>query len=100
MRSIPNADGDGKQKTCYFCSSTCYKASYKHVGWYDGKAEERRAEREAKRDVREKNRRYYAAHAEQIRARARARYWADPEAARAANAYNRRKRAMMEDEYP
>lgn len=89
MRQIANVDGK-KQKTCYFCSQTCKQASYKHL--FDGKAAERRAEREAQRNIREKNRRYYAAHAEQMRERSRARYWADPEAARADNAYQRQKR--------
>lgn len=95
MRQLP-VDGK-KQKTCYFCSSACYKASYKHIGWYDGKAEQRRAEREAKRDIKEKNRRYYAAHAEQERERAKARYWANPDKYCAANVYNRKKRKLMEE---
>ena len=70
---------DGKrQATTYFCSESCKKASYKHVGWYDGKTEERRKEREKNRDVREKNRRYYAAHAEEIKAKKRAYYAAHP----------------------
>lgn len=93
MRQITNVDGK-KQKTCYFCSASCKEASYVHR--FDGKAEERRRQREATRDVREKNRRYYAAHAEQERARARARYWADPEGARADMAYQRAKRRIAE----
>ena len=97
MRMIPNVDGK-KQKTCYFCTEKCYAASYKHIGFFDGLAWKRRQEREARRDIREKNRRYYAAHAEQERERARARYWADPEQARADNAYQRRKRKLLEVE--
>lgn len=92
MRQLP-ADGK-KQKTCYFCSTERFQASYKHIGWYDGKAEQRRKEREAKRDKHEKNRLYYAAHAEQLRARRRAAYWANPEAGRADSAYYRRKRKL------
>ena len=91
MRQITNVDGK-KQKTCYFCSESCKNASYKHL--FDGKAEIRKAEREAKRDTSEKNRRYYLAHIEQERQRARERYWADPEAARENNRYQRQKRRL------
>lgn len=91
MRQITNVDGK-KQKVCYFCSESCKNASYKHL--FDGKAEMRRAEREAQRDTSEKNRRYYLAHAEQERQRARERYWADPEAARESNRYQRKKRQL------
>lgn len=91
MRQIANVDGK-KQKTCYFCSESCKKASYKHL--FDGKAQERRKEREAKRDISEKNRRYYATHAEQERQRARERYWADPGKAREDNRYQRKKRGL------
>lgn len=94
VRQVPR---DGKrQATTYYCSSTCFQASYKHIGWYDGKAEERRREREMARDISAKNRRYYQAHIEQERARARARYWADPESARADMAYQRKKRRALE----
>ena len=81
MRQIKNVGGK-KQKTCYFCSETCKAASYKHL--FDGKAAERKAEYDRNRDRRESARRYYAAHAERERERAKARYWADPDAARAA----------------
>ena len=86
----------GRQVTCYFCSEACKRASYKHTGWWDGLADARRRVREAARDVREKNRRYYAAHAEQERQRARARYWADLEGARADGRYQRQKRKLRE----
>lgn len=89
MRQMPNVDGK-KQKTCYFCSQTCKQASYKHL--FDGKAAERKAEYDRNRDRRESARRYYAAHAERERERAKVRYWEDPEAARADNAYQRQKR--------
>ena len=91
MRQIENVDGK-KQKTCYFCSETCKTASYKHL--FDGKAE-RKAEYDRNRDRRESARRYYAANADRERERAKRRYWADPEAARAANAYQRRKRKLV-----
>lgn len=87
---------DGKrQATTYYCSGKCFAASYKHIGWYDGKAEERRRAKEAARDIREKNRRYYAAHAEKERERARRRYWSNPERARSDNAYQKKKRKML-----
>ena len=95
MRQMYNVDGK-KQKTCYFCSDSCKRASYKYISWYDGKAEERRRAREAARDVREKNRRYYQAHVEQERQRSRERYWADPQKAQADMAYQRRKRGLVE----
>lgn len=93
MRQMYNVDGK-RQKTCYFCSEACKLASYKHL--FDGKAAERRKTREAARDISEKNRRYYAAHAEQERKRTLGRYWKDPEASRASNAYQRKKRKLLE----
>lgn len=56
IRQIP-ADGK-KQKTCYFCCESCWRASYAHPGWWDGLTDARRKAREAARDVLEKNRRY------------------------------------------
>lgn len=88
---------DGRQVTCYFCSETCKRESYKHPGWWDGLADARRRAKEAARDVREKNRRYYAAHAEQERQRAHKRYWADPESARKDNRYQREKRRILSE---
>lgn len=93
VRQLYNVDGK-KQKTCYFCSESCKRASYKYTGWWDGLADARRMAKEAARDTKEKNRRYYAAHAEQERERARDRYWADPDAARENNRYQRKKRMM------
>ena len=49
----------GRQVTCYFCGEACKRASYKHTGWWDGLADARRKAREATRDTKEKNRRYY-----------------------------------------
>ena len=93
MRQIQNVDGK-KQKTCYFCSEACKRASYKHKGWWDGLTQSRRAAR-ASATSKERNRRYYAAHAEKERQRARERYWSDPEAAREANRYQRKKRRLQ-----
>ena len=47
VRQVPR---DGKKAaTTYYCSSKCFSASYKHIGWYDGKFDERRKDRERKR---------------------------------------------------
>lgn len=95
IRQMYNVDGK-KQKTCYFCSEQCSRSSYKHIGWYDGKAEQRRAAREAKRDRSEYNRAYYTAHREQERERARRRYWEHREEALESARYNRKKRRLLE----
>lgn len=93
VRQVPR---DGKrQATTYYCSQGCYAASYKHIGWFDGLTAQRRAEKEAKRDISAKNKRYYDRHREQEQARARARYWSDPESARADQAYQRAKRKLL-----
>ena len=68
MRQVPR---NGKrQATTYYCSSTCYQASYKHIGWYDGKAEERRKQRESGRDPAKRAKawkRYYQENGDKIR---------------------------------
>lgn len=94
VRQMPR---DGKrQATTYFCSESCKNASYKHL--FDGKAHLRRAEREAKRDITAKNRLYYERHAEVERARAKERYWSDPERYRTDNRYQRKKRTLQQIE--
>lgn len=93
VRQVPR-DGK-KQATTYYCSTGCFQASYKHIGWYDGLYEQRKKERDAKRDVKEKNRRYREAHAEELRKRRMEKYWEDPEAARADNRYYRKKRKLL-----
>ena len=102
VRSI--VQPDKRQVTTYYCSSPCFQASYKHIGWYDGKADERRRERDRKRterriasgELKERNRLYYEQNREKEKARAKARYWSDPEAAKAANEYQRKKRKAMQ----
>lgn len=96
VRQLYNVGGK-KQKTCYFCSSACKEASYKmpHHGKGKINSEERSRTR---RHTPEENRRYYAAHAEQIRVRKRERYWADPEAARETNRYYKAKRRMLNEQ--
>ena len=87
---------DGKkQATTYYCSESCYAASYKHIGFFDGKATERRRERERNRDVREKNRQYYLAHAEEIKAKKRAYYASNPGLSAANSRYNRKKNRLL-----
>ncbi len=93
VRQVPR---DGKrQATVYYCSETCKKASYKHL--FDGKAEERRRAREAKRDTRKKCRRYYAAHAEELKEYARQRRLANPGMAAADSAYARKKWKLLKE---
>ena len=96
VRQLHNVAGQ-KQKTCYFCPESCWRASYKRPGWRDGLAGARRRAKEAARDKKEKNRRYYDTHAEQERQRARERYWSDPESARADNRYQREKRRILSE---
>lgn len=96
IRQMPR-DGK-KQATTYFCSEKCYAASYKHIGWFDGKANERRKAREAARDNRDRGRRYYAAHREECRERARKRRAEDPGMVAADNAYYKRKRKLLKQE--
>jgi len=96
VRQIPTIeDGRHRQITTYYCSTGCLQASYKNIGWYDGKADERRKEKEANRDRREYSSRYYAAHREEICARKKAQYWADHEGSLKTIAYNKKKRKLV-----
>ena len=96
---VRQVERDGKkQATTYFCSEKCFAASYKHIGWYDGKAEERRKLKEARRDWKTKNRKYREAHAEELREKARLRRLANPGMAAADSAYNRKKRKLLPQE--
>lgn len=93
LRQVPR---DGKrQASTYYCSSACYQVSYKHIGWYDGKAEERRAAKEAARDITAKNRRYYQAHAEELREKKRRWYQENAEDARKDMTFSRKKRNLL-----
>ena len=93
VRQVPQ--GEKKQATVYYCSTGCYQASYKHIGWYDGKYKERKQEYDANRDRREYNSAYYAAHREEICARKRAQYWADHDGSLKTLAYQRKKRKLL-----
>ena len=96
---VRQVERDGKkQATTYFCSEKCFAASYKHIGWFDGKAEERRKLKEARRDWKTKNRKYREAHAEELREKARLRRLANPGMAAADSAYNRKKRKLLAQE--
>lgn len=96
---VRQVERDGKkQATTYFCSEKCFAASYKHIGWYDGKAEERRKLKEARRDWKTKNRKYREAHAEELREKARLRRLTNPGMAAADSAYNRKKRKLLDQE--
>lgn len=96
---VRQVERDGKkQATTYFCSGKCFAASYKHIGWYDGKAEERRKLKEERRDRKTKNRKYREAHAEELREKARQRRLANPGMAAADSAYNRKKRKLLAQE--
>lgn len=98
VRQVPR---DGKKMaTTYYCSEGCFAASYKHIGWFDGKAEERRRLKDQSRDPereRERWRRYYTTHREERIEAARQRRRENPGLAAADNAYYRRKRKLMEE---
>lgn len=92
IRQVPR---DGKrQAITYYCTERCYAASYKHIGWFDGKSEERRKERDKKRSA-DKNRRYYEKHRDSILEKAKARYHSDPESSKADSSYQRKKRKLL-----
>lgn len=91
IRQMPR---DGKEQAItYFCSQSCYDASYIHK--FDGLEWKRRMERESKRDITAKNRKYYQNHKEQEKQRNRERYWANHEASLLSLRYNREKRKLI-----
>lgn len=94
IRQMYNVDGK-KQKTVYFCSSRCYQSSYKHSGWYDGLAEKRRREKEARRDVKEKNKRYRELHSDELNKKRKDRYWANRESELLDGKFYREKRRLL-----
>lgn len=94
VRQLSNVDGN-KQKTCYFCSEKCFAASYKHIGFYDGKAEQRRKEKEMNRDKRDKNYRYYHSHKKELREKRKKRYWENREEELLSNKYYKMKRKLL-----
>ena len=93
IRQMPK--GDKKQATVYFCSSVCYQKSYKHIGWYDGKSDERRAAKEAARDVSGKNKRYYQRNKNRIKKQHKVRYWDKHDEFIAQGAFYRKKRKLI-----
>ena len=92
---MANVNGK-KQATVYFCSESCKRKSYKHL--FDGNADKRRKEREEKRDIKEKNRRYYLSHAEEIKAKKRDEYSKNREKYLLDQKYSRQKRKINEGE--
>ena len=95
VRQITNVNGK-KQATVYFCSESCKKKSYKHL--FDGKSDERKMERESKRDVTEKNRKYYLKNSEEIRRKRMEKYYENREEELLTQKYNRKKRKLLMDE--
>lgn len=94
VRQLSNVDGK-KQKTCYFCSEKCFASSYKHIGFYDGKADKRRKEKEMNRDKRDKNYRYYHSHEKELREKRKKRYWENREEELLSNKYYKMKRKLL-----
>jgi hypothetical protein len=91
-------DGKRRQLTRYYCSTECFQASYRHIGWYDGKAAERRKEKDRNRPPRtEWRRRYYAEHSEEIRTRRKERYWKDVDGASKDGEFYRKKRKLLRE---
>ena len=67
---------------------------------YDGKAEERRSEREKNRSKEKRAetwKKYYAEHGAEIREKRMKRYWENHEEELKSNAYYKRKRKMLEE---
>lgn len=96
VRQLKNVDGK-KAKSCYFCSEKCKIITYKHL--FDGHADDRRKMREAARDIKEKNYRYYHANEEAMRERSRsARAAMTPEERDKLNAYRRAKHRANREE--
>lgn len=94
-------NGRRRQRIKYFCSSACFQASYKHIGWYDGKAAERRREKDRNEPPEEKAerwKRYYAANGEKVRQRSRERYYENHDAELADMAFYRQKRKLLRKE--
>ncbi len=86
---------DGRQITCYYCSESCKLASYKHR--FDGKAKERKRERDKNRDRSEWWKKYYAEHGEEKRERERRRRADMSEEERAEEGrFYRKKRKLLE----
>ena len=91
VRQITNVNGK-KQATVYFCSASCKAKSYKHI--FDGKADDRRKDKEEKRS-KEKNKKYYMAHAEKEKRRQKEKYWKNVEQSRLDLNYQRKKRKLL-----
>lgn len=98
VRQVPR-DGK-KQATTYYCSSKCFKASYKHIGWYDGLAYQRRLERGRnvpKERKAELWKAYYSnpKNAEKVKKRRMERYYENRESELEDNRFYREKRKLL-----
>lgn len=97
IRQIPR---DGKKMaTTYYCSTGCFQKSYKHIGWYDGKADQRRKEKDRNRtDNKERWKKYSEAHRKELNEKRMKRYWANREEELLNNVFYRKKRKMLTQE--
>lgn len=97
IRQIPR---DGKKMaTTYYCSTCCFQKSYKHIGWYDGKADQRRKEKDRNRtDNKERWKKYSEAHRKELNEKRMKRYWANREEELLNNVFYRKKRKMLAQE--
>lgn len=94
VRQVTNVNGK-KQATVYFCSDGCKRKSYKHL--FDGNADQRRREREARRDVKEKNHRYYLENADKIKENRRRYYYEKRDECIKSAKYQREKRKLLKE---
>lgn len=98
MRMVQNEEGK-YNKTAYFCSESCKKASYKYN--MDGLEWKRRKEREQNRDKTKRAeywKKYYEENGDRIRANRVARYRKNREDELLSNEFYRRKRRLLEVE--
>lgn len=94
VRQIANVKGK-KQATVYFCSEVCKRKSYKHI--FDGKADERRKERETNRDKKEKNRNYYLKNADKIKENRMKYYYEKRDECIKSSKYQREKQKLLKE---
>lgn len=95
---VVEENGKKRQLTKYYCSTECYQASYKHIGWYDGKAHIRRQEKDTRRDPAKRAatwKLYYGKNGDRIRERRRERYWNNHDEEIISGRWYRRKRKCL-----
>lgn len=85
--------------TTYYCSTGCFQKSYKNIGWYDGKADQRRKEKDRNRtDNKERWKKYSESHRQELNEKRMKRYWANREEELLNNKYYKKKRKMLAQE--